>query len=162
MRCPGGAPRTCRGHTLAGAVRAAAAVLLLITGCSSVPQTNDRLPVSPPQPPQPYVPAAGQGPLQIVVKFLSSPYPSDGGTVSVQRTDSSGTARCGVTACMVAIGYQETVGYFGELSLFTGVYVVTNEAPSGYRLADGLVNPQVVTVPNPPPSRMVITFTVTP
>lgn len=150
--------RARRGYTLAGAI-SAAAVLLLFTGCSSVPESSANLPVSPSHP---YVPAAGQAPLQLVVNFLSGPYPSDGGSVSVQRTDSAGTARCGATPCIVVIGYQEAAGYSGVLSLPVGAYVVTYEPPDGYHLADGVVNPRTVTVPNPPPSRMLITFTVTP
>jgi hypothetical protein len=101
-------------------------------------------------------------PLQILVKFVGSPGPSDGGWASVQRTEFDSENRCGVTACVVLPEYREGTGYVGQLSLTPGAYVVTYTPPSGYRLADGVANPQSLTVTSPGPSQMVLTFSLTP
>ncbi len=100
--------------------------------------------------------------MQIVVKVANGTSPGDGGSASVQRVDSAATAWCGASACLVLIGCQSDAGYSGEVSLPMGQYLVTYAPPGGFRLADGVVNPQTITVPNPPPSRMLVTFTVTP
>ena len=145
---------------LAGPATAAVAVLLLLAGCSSVSTDVGRLPESPPLPTNPF-PARTEVPLQILVKTVATPPPSDGGSASVQRTELDNQNRCGVTACVVIPGYQEGVGYVGQVSLTPGAYFVTYAPPSGYRLADGVVNPQSVTVTSPGPSQMVLTFTLT-
>jgi len=145
---------------LAGPATAAVAVLLLLAGCSSVPTESHPVPPYVAQPTQPF-PGQTEVPLEILVKVVGGSRPSDGGSASVQRTEFDGENRCGVTACVVVPEYREGAGYVGQVSLTPGAYVVTYVPPSGYRLADGVMNPQSVTVANPVPSQMVLTFTIT-
>jgi hypothetical protein len=100
--------------------------------------------------------------LEINVKVVGGPGPSEGGSASVQRTELDWESRCGVTACVVVPEPREGAGFVGQLSLTPGAYLVTYTPPSGYRLADGVVNPQSLTVSSPFPSQMVLTFTLTP
>ncbi len=137
------------------------AVALFLAGCSTVPTESHPLPPYVPQPTQPPV-GSTEVPLEIFVKVVGGPEPSDGGSASVQRTELDRENRCGVTACVVVPEYREGAGYVGQLSLTPGAYVVTYAPPSGYRVADGVVNPQSVTVTSPGPPRMVLTFTLTP
>jgi len=99
--------------------------------------------------------------VQIVAKVVGGAYASDGGSASVQPAAPDSANRCGVTACVLTLTYQQGVGYLAELSLVPGSYLVTYAPPTGYRLAEGVADPMTVTVSTGAP-QMMVTFTLTP
>ncbi len=138
---------------------------VLIVGCSSVPETGGTLPTSPLKPQPPYVPPPPtQVPVVIFADFLSGPYPADGGTASVLRSDTVSQSKCAGSPCVVTIVNSGTDGYFAGLSLPSGPYVVTYTPPSGYRMAAGALDPQTLSVPaaSSQQTPLQLTFYVTP
>ncbi len=137
----------------------------LVIGCSSVPEVGGSLPTSPLKPQPPYVPPPPtQVPVVIFADFLSGPYPADGGTASVLRSDTVSQSKCAGSPCLVTIVNWYTEGYIGALSLPSGPYVVTYTPPSGYKMADGALDPQTLSVPaaSSQQTPLQLTFYVTP